>query len=142
LNDKKILFFVCFFIAGVVLGLVLGNLGTGILGNRELRKRLEQVNRDLRTAIESQREAAERASGLQTELQRVRDHAGNIEAGTGRLEARTGSLAEQLDGIAHRSGELSDGINRASDSLEKSRVLLDELGVIVRSLPGSFGKED
>ena len=139
-------------IAGLVLGFALGTLGFGIRENRErrdLRKRLEQVNRDLRTAIDSQREAAERASRLQAELQGITDHARILEEGTrriearaGNLEARTGNLAEQLGGIADRSGELADGISRSSGSLEESRILLDELGTLLRRLPAGSGKED
>jgi len=144
LNDKtpRVYFALA---AALVLGLFLGALGSRIMGSgesAELRERFEQVNRDLRTAIDSEREAAERAAGLQTELQGITDHARILEAGTQRLEARTGNLAKQLDGIAHQSGELADGIGRASDSLEESRILLDELGTILRGLPAGGGKQD
>ena len=115
-------------------------MGSGESG--EPRERLEQVNRDLGSALDSQREAAERASRLQTELQGITDYARSIEAGAGRLEARAGniearteSLAERLDGIIEQSGELALGIGRATDSLEESRILLDELGILLRSLP-------
>ena len=127
------------FAAGVALGLALGTLGARSRGSGEsakLREHLEQVNRDLGTAIGAQREAAERASRLQAELHRITDYARNIEEGTRRIETRAGSLAEQLDGIAVRSGELADGIQRASGSIEESRILIDELGTILRSLPG------
>ena len=153
--NEKIPFYYVFavFAAGLVLGFAAGALGAGIswTGKRpdsgesaERKQRLEQVNRDLGAAIDSQREAAERASRLQTELQGVTEHARNLEEGTRRLEARaggletrTGTLAEQLDGIIDQSGELADGINRASGNLEESRILLDELGAILRNLPGN-----
>jgi type II secretory pathway pseudopilin PulG len=130
LNGKRTLYLVIFALAGLVIGFILGALGPGIRGGRErdLRERLEQVNRDLRTAIDSQREAAERASRLQEELLGITEHARNIEEGTGRL-------AEQLDGIIDQSGELAGGIIRAQDSLEQSRILLDEFGNILRGLP-------
>ena len=144
LNDKRLLYLLLFFAAALILVLALGALGT-IRRNwesRELRQRLEQVNRDLRTAIDSQREAAERASRLQAELQGITEYARSLEAGTRRAEARAGNLADYLDGIADRSGELADGINRASDGLEESRILLDELGTLVRGLPGGGGREN
>ena len=156
LNDKTLHQFLAF-VAGLALGVFLGALGAGIMGigrldsgeTTELRERLEQVNRDIGTAVDAQREAAERASRLQTELQGVTDHARIIEEGTRGLAARTGiaetrsgDLAEQLGGIIDQSGELTDGINRASGSLEESRVLLAELGIILRGLPGIGGKED
>jgi len=140
LNGKqKFLLFLFIFVAGIVLGIVLTNLGPGFLrkgggDSAELRKRFEQVNRDLRSAIESQREAERRAARLQTELQGLADQARSIEEGTRRAETRAGGIAEQLDGIITQSGELTEGIGRASDSLEDSRVLLDELGTILRSL--------
>ena len=151
MNDKTRRMFIVFF-AGLVFGLALGVVGAGIrsgTGSAELRKHFEQVNRDLDTAISAQREAAGRAAGLQAELHGIRDHARSLEEGTRRVEARAGSLgarteslADNLDGIAERSGELADGIKRASGSLEESRILLDELGVILRSLPAGFGAED
>jgi len=133
------------FIAGIAVGLALGAVGAGIRRDgtsAELREHLEQVNRDLNTAIGAQREATERASRLQTELHGIRDYARSLEEGTRRVEARAGSLADKLDGIAERSGELTDGIKRASGSLEESRVLLDELGVILRGLPAGFAADD
>ena len=141
--QEAALFICAAFGIGLVLGLTLGAFRSGIRSSgerREFRERLEQVNRDLGTAIESQREAAERASRLQTELQGITDHARSIEEGTRDAEARAGSLAQHLGGIADKSGELADGINRASDSLEESRILLDELGTIIRGLPGDGGK--
>ena len=150
MNAKKTFFVVLFtLVAGIVLGIFLANFSSRFFARRttdgELRERLEQVNRDLGAAIESQREAAERAARLQTELQGVTEHARNLEAGIRRLEAgigsaeaRTGNLAVQLDGIIDESGKLTDGINRAHGSLEESRLLIDELGVIIRGLPGSF----
>ena len=133
--------------AGLFVGFALGNLGPGLRGygrdygpgNSELRERLEQVNRDLSAAIDSQREAAERASRLQAELLGITEYARSLEEGArraeeraGSLEARIGVLSRHLDGIADQSVELSDGINRASSSLEESRVLLDELGTLLR----------
>ena len=132
------------FFAGLALAFAIQALGAGYGGSgskRELRERLEQVNRDLDAAIHSQREAGERAARLQAELQGITEHARSIEEGTRRAEARAGNLARQLDGIIDQSGELADGIGRAQGSLEDSRVLLDELGTLLRSLPGSFGKE-
>ena len=148
MNDKTLRIFIAFF-AGLVIGLALGAVGAGIRNPAELRKHLEQVNRDLGAAIDAQREAAERASGLQAELHGIRDHARSLEEGTRRVEARAGSigaradsLADNLDGIAERSGELADGIKRASGSLEESRILLDELGIILRGIPAGIGAED
>jgi len=147
LNVKKPFFTVLFALAaGLVLGLILGAFGTrffpGQPGSGELKYRLEQVNRDLNTAIDSQREAAERAAKLQTELNFLTEHARNLEVGIRRLEAgigsaetRTGNLAVQLEGIIDESGELANGINRAFGSLEESRDLLDELGAVLRGLP-------
>jgi len=126
------------FIIGLALGFGSGAMGSGNLFSgkqRELRERLEQVNRDLQSAVDSQREAAERAARLQTELQGVTDHARDLEDGTRRAEARTGGLAQQLDGIINQSGELTDGISRAQSNLEESRILLAELGFILRSIP-------
>ena len=132
------------FAAGLILGLALGALGSIRRGGerRELRERLEQVNRDLRAAINSQREAADRASRLQAELQGITEHARSLETGTRRAQTRAESIAEHLNGIADRSGELADGINRASGSLEESRSLLDELGTLLRGLPGSGGTQN
>ena len=136
------------FAAGLVLGYSVGNIGS-VSSSRELRKRLEQVNRDFGTAIESQREAAERASRLQTELNGVTEYARKIEAGTRKAQERTGNLeagaeglAGQLDGIAIRSGELADGIRRTSDSLEENRNLLNELRAIVFSIPQDSGDKN
>jgi len=128
-NGNKTLYLVLF-IGFFVLGLSLGSLaGYGNWGGRrELTERFEQVTRDLASAVESQREASDRAARLQTELQGLNDYAGRIQDGTR-------SLADQLDRIIDHSGELSDGISRAYDSLEESRILLDELGTIIRSLP-------
>ena len=145
MDAKKPFIVILIFIAGLVLGLALGAFGARRRSGgerRELRDRLEQVNRDLGTAIGSQREAADRASRLQAELQGVTEHARSIEEGTRRAEARAGSLAQYLDGIIDQSGELADGINRAQGSLEESRVLLDELGTLVRLLPGIGGREN
>ena len=135
------------FIAGFALCLSISSLAAGFgryNEGRELRACLEQVTRDLSSAVESQREAAERAFRLQTELQGITEYARILEEGTRQLEARAldleargGSLAEQLDRIIEQSGELTDGINRAYDSLEESRVLLDELGTLLRSLPSN-----
>jgi len=154
LNVKKPFFFILFaLIAGFVFGLFIGTYSARSFfersGSGELRARFEQVNRDLGTAVDSQREAAERASRLQAELRLLTEHArdlemgirrleagvGNFETRTGNLEARTGILAAQLDLIVDESGELADGIIRAQDSLEESRILLDELGIVLRSLP-------
>ena len=152
LNAKKSFFMVLFaLVAGLALGFFFGTFGVRFFAGRsdsgELRERFEQVNRDLGAAIESQREASARAIRLQTELKGVTDYARDLEegirrleAGIGIFEARTGSLALQLDGIIDESGKLADGINRANDSLEESRLLLDELGEIIRGLPGSFGQ--
>ena len=143
-NVRKALYLILIIFAFLG-GLALGALGAGFGGSggrKELRERIEQVTRDLNAALESQREAAVRASKLQTELQGITDHARSLEEGTRRAEARAGSLAQQLDGIIDQSGELSDGINRASDSLEESRILLDELGTLLRSLPGVNRKEN
>ena len=141
MNGKKSFFIILFvFIIGLVLGFFLGTKGTGFFRrgstDTELRERFEQASRDLQSAIESQREAERRASRLQTELQGIAEQARNIEAGARSAEARAVSVAEQLDLIISESGELADGINRASGSLEESRILIDELGDIVRSLQG------
>ena len=104
-------------------------------GEGDLARRLEQVTGDLFSAIESQREAGERAALLQGELQRITDYAGSIEEGAGRIEAGSRNLAEQLSGIIDKSGDLRDGIDRAYDSLEESRVLLNELRTIIQGLP-------
>ena len=83
------------FTIGLILGLVMGTLGAGFRGSgerQELREHLEQVNRDLRAAIDSQREAAERASSLQAELEGVTKYARYIEDGTRRITTRAGSL--------------------------------------------------
>jgi len=149
LDAKKLLYPVLFtFIAGFAMGTLGAKFGSRD-ERRELRERLEQVNRDLNAAFESQREAAERASRLQTELQGITDHARILEEGTrliaaraGSAEARGRSLAEQLNGIIDESGELRDGINRANGSLEESRILLDELGTLLRILPGNSGEEN
>ena len=138
-GKQKFFLFLFIFIAGIVLGLVLPNLGRRFFRKSggdpaELRERFEQVNRDLRAAVDAQREAERRASRLQTELQGIAEQALSIEAGTRRAEERAGGIAAQLDGAITQSGELSAGINRASDSLEDSRVLLNELGAILRSL--------
>jgi chromosome segregation ATPase len=140
MNGKpKFFLFLFIFIAGIVLGIVLANLGgrffrRGGGDSADLRERFEQVNRDLKSAIDSQREAERRAARLQTELQGIAEQARSIEEGTRRAEERAGGIAAQLDGAITQSGELTDGINRASDSLEDSRVLLDELGTILRGL--------
>ena len=144
-NGRKPLYFILIaFALGIVFGLAIRapGAGDGSTEHGEFRERLEQVNRDLRTAIESQQEARERAARLQAELIRVTEYAGKLEAGTRRAETRTESLAEQLNGITERSGELADGIDRASVSLKDSRVLLDELGILLQSLPGNSGKEN
>ena len=146
MNDKKpVLFALLVFILGLVFGFVFGTYGAGSRHRStaaELTERLEQVNRDLGTAISSQREAAERAFRLQTELQGITEYARSLEAGTRRAEVRIEVLADYLNGAVDQSGELADGINRASDSLEESRILLDELGTILLSLPGSSGREN
>ena len=125
--------------AGLIIGYATGTLGAKFRWageSKQLRKHLEQVNRDLGAAIDSQREAGERASRLQEELQGITDYARSLEAGTRRAEARAGSIAKQLDGIIGQSGELRDGIDRASGSLEDSRLLIDELGTLLRLIPG------
>ena len=145
MNDKKPFFFaILALIAGLVLGFFLGTLGAGFRGGDrgELRERFEQVNRDLDTAISAQREAAERASRLQAELQGITEYARKLEEGTRRIEIRAGSIADQLDGIIDQSGELADGIDRAGDSLKESRILLDELGIVLRTVPGFGGTEN
>ena len=149
LNDKKPFYrILVIFIAGLVLGLAIGTAGS-IRRNEELKSHLEQVNRDLDSAIDSQREAAERASRLQKELNGITEYARSIEAGTRKAQERTGnleagaeSLAEQLDGVANRWGELADGIRRASGSLEENRILLNELGNIIHNLPYDSGKQN
>ena len=145
MNDKASFhgIYLLFFI-GLVLGIAMAALyfGRGAGTSAELRERLEQVNRDLESAHAAQREAAERASRLQTELQGITEYARIIEAGTGRLEARAGNLAERLDGIIEQSGELTLGIDRAYDSLEESRILLGELGILLRALPGDRRTEN
>jgi len=139
LNGKKFLFVFLLFAASLVVGYAFGAFGAKFrwAGESErLRTYLEQVNRDLGAAIDSQREAGERASRLQEELQGITEYARSLEAGTRRAEARAGSLAKQLDGIIDQSGELRDGIDRASGSLEDSRLLIDELGTLLRLIPG------
>jgi chromosome segregation ATPase len=145
LNDKSPFKWIFIFF---LVGLVLGASGTafyfrrGAGESRELRERFEQVNRDLGSALAAQREAAERAARLQTELQGITNYARSIEAGTGRIETRAANLTERLDGAIVQSGELFLGIDRASDSLEESRVLLVELGTLIRTLPGDRGAEN
>ena len=133
MHDKKLLIgiIVLSYAAGLVPGI--SCLFTG-RGDYKLRERLEQVNRDLGSAIDAQREAAERAGGLQTELQRITEYARSIETGTGRITAGAGSLAERLDRTIEQSGIIGDGIDRASFSLEESRILLGELGTILHGL--------
>jgi len=143
LNGKKSLYILLVFIVGLAIGLAWGTIGAKFRWTNErkqLAEHLEQVNRDLNAAIGSQREASIRASRLQEELQGVTYYARSLETGTRNAEARAGSIAKQLDGIIVQSGELADGINRASGSLEESRLLIDELGTIVRLLPGGSGK--
>jgi len=147
-NAKKLFLLVLFvFIAGAFLGLAMGAFCPEFCFGRlsssaELRKHLEQANRDLLTAIDSQREAAERASKLQAELQGITEYARELERGTRYAEARAESLADKLSGAISQSGELRDGINRAHHSLAESRILLDELGNILRGVPGNIGKEN
>ena len=137
-GKKKFFRSLFIFILGLVFGLVLAYFGSrywrGRTTDTELRERLEQVSRDLQSAIESQREAERRASRLQSELQGIADQARFISEGTRRVEERAGNIAEQLDGAAFQSGELTDRINSASSSLEESRILVDELGTLVRSI--------
>jgi len=152
LNEKIPFYLVVVAVSMLIFGLVIGIAGAGIRGGRQRRdlsECLEQVNRDLLSAISSQREAAERASRLQTELLGITEYARNLEEGTrrleeraGYLEARAGSLTDHLDGIIYRSVELADGINRASDNLEESRVLLDELGIVLFGLQGGGGRQN
>ena len=145
MNAKKSFYIILFFGAGLIIGYA---WGTGSAKFRrtgeqkQLREHVEQVNRDLNAAIGSQWEAAQLASRLQEELQGITEYARSLEAGTRRAEARAGSLASQLDGIINQSGELADGINRASGSIEESRLLIDELGNILRLIPGGIGKEN
>ena len=137
---------IVFFIAVLVFGFYAGILGAGASaksGSNDLGKRLEQVNSDLGAAIQSQREAGDRAARLQEELRFVTEYARILEEGSGKLaartdslEARAGNLSDQLSGIESLSGELTSGIIRAQDSLEESRILLDELGTVLRGLPG------
>ncbi|MDR0314220.1 MAG: hypothetical protein LBI14_11570, partial [Treponema sp.] len=74
MNGKKILFFISVFVAGFILGIAVTAFFTTGFGkplsgeSAELKRRLEQVNRDLESALAAQREASERASRLQTEL--------------------------------------------------------------------------
>jgi len=142
LNVWKPFCFIFVFIAGLAIGLIIGTLGPGFRRDGQLRERFEQVNRDLGAAIDSQREAAERAARLQTELQGITEYARILEEGTRRAEERTASLTEHLDGIIAQSGELADGINRASDSLEESRILIDELGTLLGALQANGGTEN
>jgi len=145
LNAKKLLTLILFFGAGLAVGLIFGNFSAEHSGSgehKQLREHLEQVNRDLASAINSQREAAQRATKLQEELYGITDYARRIEAGTGRAEERAGSLTQRLDRIIDQSGVLADGINSASGSLAESRILIDELGIILRSVPGGNRKEN
>lgn len=115
----------------------------GNYGNRgELGKRLEQVNRDLGSALSSQREASERAARLQEELQGIAEYARILKTGTGHIETGIGAFADNLGGIAVQSGELADGIDRSYNSLEESRILIAELGTILRSLQADGGAEN
>ena len=136
---KTAFIFILIFAVGYFLGYGYSSFFAG-RGRHQLRERiltehLEQVNSDLRAAHAAQREAAQRSARLQAELQRIAEYARSIETGTERIEARTGDLAERLDGIIEQSGKLTDGIDNAFDSLEESRILLGELGTILRSLP-------
>jgi predicted nuclease with TOPRIM domain len=148
MDDKKNWIFILIFSVGLVFGIASSAFFFGIragkpgAGDSELKFRLEQVNRDLESALHAQREAADRASRLQAELQGITDYARIIEAGTGRLEAGAGILADRLHGIIEQSGELADGIDRAVDSIEESRILLGELGTILRSISSDSGTED
>jgi predicted nuclease with TOPRIM domain len=149
MHGKKTLFIILVFVVGLVFGIAAAALFFGIRAGKpgsgesaELKFHLEQVNRDLESALNAQREAAERASRLQAELQGITDHARIIEAGTGRLEAGVGVLADRLSGIIEQSGELADGIDRAVDSIEESRILLGELGTILRGLSPDCATEN
>jgi predicted nuclease with TOPRIM domain len=149
MNGNKVFFVIFIFGASLVFGFAITALFFGIRTGKsipgesaELKRSLEQVNRDLESALAAQREASERASRLQAELQGITEHARIIEAGTGRLEAGVGILADRLSGAIEQSGELADGIDRAADSIEESRVLLSELGTILRSLSAGSGTEN
>ena len=140
------------FILVFIFGIVVGNISSSLFHradsrtlrgeSRELQHHLEQVNRDLAAALYSQRESAERAFRLQTELAFITEYARNLEEGTGRTALRAGNITERLDGIIEQSIDLFIGIDRAYNSLEDSRILIGELGTIILKLQDSGGRED
>ncbi|MCL2833689.1 MAG: hypothetical protein FWD78_11005 [Treponema sp.] len=144
MHEKKLVYIIAVsFICGLVPGLLLYAFSAGTrwhiadsaaAESAGLRERLEQVNRDLGSALSSEHEASERAARLQEELLGIAAYARSLEAGTGRIETGIGNLADELGAIIVQSGELSGGIGRAFDSLDESRILLEELGIIIRGL--------
>lgn len=133
------------FAAGLVLGLALAAIFFGIRANGErerLRERAVQVDRDLESARRSQREAQERAGRLAEELEELAGYAREIERRTGRIENGIGTLTDGIDSALEHSGKISDGLSLAANSIDESRVLLDELGTILRSLSPNRGTTD
>ena len=143
-NVKTRLVLIPFF-AGLAIGFASGFAGWRIRVDAEsssLGAHLEQVNRDLDGIVSAQREIAGRASGLQAELSGIRDSAENIERGAGQITKRSENLADRLDGIVINSGELTYRIEQAESSIAESRILLDELGTILRGISASIADEN
>ena len=128
--------------AGFVLGFAAAAFFFGIRtqGNREqLRERADQVTRDLESARAAQREAQERAGRLAEELAELAGYAREIERRTGRIEAGIGTIAGGIDSALEHSGKLADGLNLAASSIDESRLLIDELGTIIRGISPDSG---
>ena len=146
---EKSVFFKSILPAAFAAGLVLGICACALfftVGQRSergrLTKRLEQVNIDLERTRSAQRDASERARRLQEELAGITEYARSLESGSRRSALRAGELTERLGSIIEFSGELEHGIERAQSSLNDSRVLVDELGTILRGIQVVGGTEN
>jgi methyl-accepting chemotaxis protein len=131
--------------AGLVLGMCAAALFFGAgpgAGNKQLRERADQVNRDLESAYAAQREAQERAGRLAEELARLADYAREIEKRAGRIEGGIGRLADGIDSAFEHSERIVDGLGTAADSIDESRELINELGTIIRGLQNDGGTEN
>jgi hypothetical protein len=133
------------FVGGLVLGITAAAVFFGIRANGErerLRERTVQVDRDLESARRSQREAQERAGRLAEELEELAGYAREIERRAGLIESELGTLAGGIDSALEHSGRIADGLGLAADSIDESRVLIDELGTILRGLSPNRGIAD
>jgi hypothetical protein len=133
------------FVGGLVLGITAAAVFFGIRTNGErerLRERTVQVDRDLESARRSQREAQERAGRLAEELEELAGYAWEIEKRTGLIESGIETLAGGIDSALEHSGRIADGLGLAADSIDESRVLIDELGTILRGLSPDRGIAD